>query len=213
MIFLLREIIQAALLVTALSTDALVAGFSYGVNNVKIPLKSALVINAVCGALLALSIFFGTLLNSVMPPGTAAGISFTLLFGLGLIKLFDGFIKRMIKSGKAFGNFKFKLLNLNFILHVYAEPEQADIDASRILSPKEAVTLAAALSLDGLSVGFGVGLVGANPLLVVGLSRIFDFAAIMLGVLFGRRVADKLSIDLSWLSGVLLIVLAVLRLT
>jgi len=148
-----------------------------------------------------------------MPPAVAAWIGFSILFVLGVTKLFDSFIKRMIKSGKLFSKIKFKLFSLNFILHVYAEPEQADIDASRILSPKEAVYLAVALSLDGLSVGFGAGLSGANPVLVVGLSLIFGFLAVIFGALLGRRFAEKFSLDLSWFSGALLIILAVLRLT
>ena len=170
-------------------------------------------INIVCASLLAIALFFGSISRAVMPPAVAAWIGFSILFVLGVTKLFDSFIKRMIKSGKLFSKIKFKLFSLNFILHVYAEPEQADIDASRILSPKEAVYLAVALSLDGLSVGFGAGLSGANPVLVVGLSLIFGFLAVIFGALLGRRFAEKFSLDLSWFSGALLIILAVLRLT
>lgn len=207
------EILQAAILVIALSTDAFVASFSYGVNKVKIPFLSAQVINGVCGALLAVAIFLGTISRSVLSPSTATVISFTILLILGLTKLFDSFIKRIIKSGKLFNKIKFKLFSLNFILHVYAEPEQADIDASRVLSPKEAIYLAIALSLDGLSVGFGAGLTSANPILVVLLSLVMGFPAVVLGAFFGRRVAEKLLLDLSWLSGAMLIFLALMRLT
>lgn len=207
------EILQALLLVVALSTDAFVASFSYGVNKVKIPFLSAQVINAVCGALLAAAIFLGSISRSLLSPAVAAAISFTILFVLGLTKLFDSIIKRKIKNGKLFNKISFKLFSLNFILHIYAEPEQADIDASRILSPKEAVYLAVALSLDGLSVGFGAGLASANPVLVVLLSLVTGFPAVVLGAFLGRRISEKFSIDLSWLSGVMLIFLAFMRLT
>jgi putative sporulation protein YtaF len=210
--FLFVEFLQAAALVIAVSIDAFAASFGYGVNRVKIPFISAQVINIICASLLAAALFLGSISRSVLPPEAAAWIGFSILFILGVTKLFDSFIKRMIKSGKQFGKLKFKLFSLNFILHVYAEPEQADIDASRILSPKEAVYLATALSLDGLSVGFGAGLSGANPVMVIVLSVILCYLAIVSGAFLGRRVAEKLTLDLSWFSGALLIALAFLRL-
>ncbi|MCL2081399.1 MAG: manganese efflux pump, partial [Oscillospiraceae bacterium] len=136
-----------------------------------------------------------------------------ILLALGVSKLFDSFIKRAIKRGKTSGRLRFKLLNLNFILHVYAEPEQADVDDSRTLSPKEAVYLAAAMSLDGVSVGFGTGLSGAGIIPVAGMSLLLGYLAVVSGASLGRRVAEKITPDLSWLSGALLIILAVLRLT
>jgi putative sporulation protein YtaF len=207
------ELLQAAALAAAVSADAFAASFGYGVNKVKIPLSSVHVINIICASLLAAALFLGSVSRAVLPPAAAAWIGFSILFILGVLRLFDSFIKRLIKSGKLFGRIKFKLFSLNFILHIYANPEQADIDASRILSPKEAIYLAIALSLDGLSVGFGAGLSGASPIPAIGLSLIFCFLAVVSGAYLGKRVAEKLTLELSWLSGALLIILAVLRLT
>ena len=207
------ELLRAAALVTALSTDTFIACFGYGANRVKIPPVSAHVINLVCGILLMSAMLLGRASRGILPPRAAVWISFAILLALGVSKLFDSFIKRAIKRGRASGRLRFKLLNLNFILHVYAEPEQADVDDSRTLSPKEAVYLAAAMSLDGVSVGFGTGLSGAGIIPVAGMSLLLGYLAVVSGASLGRRVAEKITPDLSWLSGALLIILAVLRLT
>ena len=46
--------LDAILLVTALSMDAFVASFAYGTSKIKIPFKSAIVINVVCSSILGI---------------------------------------------------------------------------------------------------------------------------------------------------------------
>ncbi|MFR7949564.1 MAG: manganese efflux pump [Acutalibacteraceae bacterium] len=104
------------------------------------------------------------------------------------------------------------MFSLKFILDVYADPEKADRDGSRVLSPAEAASLAVALSLDGLAVGFGAALMQVNVLIVMLFSLAVGMLAVRLGGKIGNRAAQKLSFDLSWFSGALLIVLAILKL-
>jgi putative sporulation protein YtaF len=98
------------------------------------------------------------------------------------------------------------------MLNVYANPEEADINASKTLSPKEAVYLAIALSIDGLAVGFGAGLIAVNHLLVIVLAFLTDTIALTLGCRLGNKVVEKTVLNLSWLSGIVLIGLAFLKL-
>ena len=101
---------------------------------------------------------------------------------------------------------------MRFILNIYANPEKADSDHSRILSPSEAAYLVVALSLDNLAVGFGAGITDTSPILVVAFSLISDMLGVMLGCWLGNRITRKLKLDLAWLSGALLILLAFLKL-
>jgi len=198
------------MLVLALGIDAFVCSFSYGASKIKIPFKSVLVINIVCVTLLAIGLFLGAIINSFLSDGIADIIAFIILFGLGISKIFDSTIKQVIRKYNGIDkDFKFSLFNLSFILKIYADPKVADVDQSKELTPKEAMPLAVAIGLDGLSVGIGIGIAMINPLLILGLSRISDTIAIMLGAYLGNKIAKKVNFDLSWLSGIILIIIAI----
>lgn len=207
------NILEALLLVTALSMDAFVSSFAYGANKIKIPFKSVIVIDIICTSILAISIFLGIYVSPNIPELLTKTISFFILFILGIIKLFDGTIKILIrKYNKLHKKIKFSIFDLNFVLNIYANPQDADIDSSRILSPKESIYLAIALSIDGLAVGFGAGLTDINYFLIIIFSLLSHIIAIMLGCCLGNKIAEKSSLNLSWLSGLILIVLSILKL-
>ncbi|MFR2843702.1 MAG: manganese efflux pump [Acutalibacteraceae bacterium] len=65
-----------------------------------------------------------------------------------------------------------------------------------MLSPAEAASLAVALSLDGLAVGFGAALMQVNVLIVMLFSLAVGMLAVRLGGKIGNRAAQKLSFDL-----------------
>ncbi len=207
------SIIESFLLVAALSMDAFVSSFAYGTNKIKIPFKSVAVIAIVCSSFLAASIFLASFLNSFISEEITRILAFSILFLLGLAKFFDSTIKLYIKRHNQLNKeLKFSVFNLQFMLNVYANPEQADINASKTLSPKEAVYLAIALSVDGLAVGFGAGLVAVNHLLVILFAFVADTIALTLGCRVGNKVVEKTVLNLSWLSGIVLIGLAFLKL-
>lgn len=215
MIFLhiFLQALEALLLVAALSLDALVSGFAYGADRIKIPFSSVAIISAVCSGILAAALFLGRLIRGFLPGGLAAGICFAVLLILGLSKIFESGIKNAIRKHNGLDKkISFSALSLGFILHIYANPEEADKDRSKKLSPAEAVSLAIALSFDGLAVGLGAGISNVNAFMAIGFSLVTTMAFIMLGSFVGNRIARKISFDLSWLSGAILIVLAVMKL-
>lgn len=202
-------LLESLLIVTALSIDAFVSSFAYGTNKIKIPIKSILIINIICSLILAFSLFFGVLLRPLISQSLAQFVSFSILFILGITRLFDSTIKTLIrKYNNIEKKVEFSILDLKFILNVYANPEKADIDSSRIVSSKEAIFLAIALSLDSFAVGFGAGLSDVNHFQIIGFSLITDMFAIIFGCYFGNIIAKKFSLNLSWLSGLILIFLA-----
>jgi len=209
-------LLSSLLLVSALCLDALVAAFGYGANKIKIPFHSVLIINIICSAFLAASLFAGKAVSGFLSPTACKYICFSLLLLIGLIKLCDSFIKGYIRKKKTVSkSIRFKFFSLKFILNIYADPETADADMSKTLSMGEAAALAVALSIDSLAVGLGIGFEGANHWIyavMVALSLVTGVAAVIFGCFLGKKIAQKTPLNLSWLSGVILIGLAVSKL-
>ncbi|MCH5275543.1 MAG: sporulation membrane protein YtaF [Lachnospiraceae bacterium] len=204
---------EALFLSIALSLDAFVAGFSYGVNKIRIPWTSALVIDGICSFSLGASLLLGSFLKNWIPPQLTTVLCFTILFLLGLSKLLDGLTKTLIKKyGAISSNFHFSLCNFRFVLSLYADPEAADLDHSKTISPKEASSLAIALSLDGCAVGFGAALGNAGGYALFLCSLIVEALALFCGTALGNRAAKKLPFNAAWISGGILLLLAFLKL-
>ena len=205
--------VNAVLLVGALSIDAFVASFAYATSKIKIPFKSALIINVVSTTILGIALFFGSIVSRFIQSIFTTSICFTLLLMLGLAKLFDSTLKALLGTrGSLTRNYEFKVSDFRFFLKVYIDNTAADVDHSLILSPKESFSLALALSLDGLAAGFGAGLVSANFFQIILFSLIVNIVAILGGCFIGNKIAEKTELNLSWLSGVTLILLAFLKL-
>jgi Domain of unknown function DUF. len=110
-------------------------------------------------------------------------------------------------------NIKISFLGLDFDINIGIKKEENEIISSKILKLKEASSLSVALSLDGLAVGFGAALANANSIQIVAFSLISDMLAVMLGGFLGNKIAEKISFNLSWLSGIMLMILAFLKLS
>lgn len=205
--------VEAVLLVTALSVDAFVASVAYGTNKIKIPFHSAITINFVCTLLLGISLYFGSIVREIVPGNFVGLMGVIILLGLGVYQLFEGVAKNLIKKYlQSDKKIRFKLFDLRFALEIYVDKTKADFDQSRRLNAKEAFALGVALSVDGLAAGFGSGLGNINYSQILLFSLIFHMAAVWLGVWIGGKFAKKIKMDMSWVSGMILISLALLRL-
>jgi len=212
---LLQLFTEALMVSAACSTDSLVTGFAYGANKIKISLAAALVINLICCVTLGLSLFLGSVIGQYIPHTVTLAVCVTILCVIGVSKIFSSVIKNIIKKKNGINkDIKFSLFSLKFILNISAEPEAADADGSKTLSLKEAIPLAIALSLDGLAIGLGAGLTSASTLaylVIIGFALALGFIALPLGCLIGRKITSRASINLGWLSGLILIGLAVMK--
>lgn len=209
---ILFSLLEALLMVSALSLDTLVSGFAYGANKIKIPALSVFIINIICSMTLAVTLLFGHIVGSFIPKQLTTGICVFILVFLGISKIFDSAIKSLIRKYQGFQKvIRFSAFHLGFLLKIYANPEKADKDESKNLSSTEAVYLAVALSLDGLAVGFGAGMTDINILLITALSLLTGVIGILAGWHIGSKIAERITLDLSFLSGILLIVLALLK--
>jgi putative sporulation protein YtaF len=195
--------------IIALCIDAFAASFAYGIDKTKIPLIPSIVISAICTLALSLSVGIGSIIKQVIPIKLTGIICFIILFIIGVIKSFDSILKSYIqKKEESMGQIKMKISGLNFVLTVYADNIKADADHSKVLSSKEAIYLAVALSFDSLAAGLGFGLTDVSLIMIAVLSFVSNFIAISLGHLLGNFVKSASNADFSWLGGVILIILA-----
>lgn len=205
--------LQALAIAMSLSVDAFAASFAYGSNKIRIPMKSIQTINLICTAITAISLLAGNLLQPYISEKLAASVSFAILFILGVVKLLDSITKSIIRKHSNFRReLRFSLFNFRFLLRLYADPEKADVDLSKSLSTAEAASLAIALSFDGIAVGFGAALAGINAWIIIICSLFMGLLALYLGVFLGNRLSRNSAVNLSWLGGGLLIVMAVFKL-
>ena len=205
--------LQAVAVALSVSIDAFLVSFAYGCKKIKLPITSLHIINLICASMILLSFLIGSQIMQHIPAWVAQILSFSILFIIGIIKLFDSITKSIIRKHTELNKeIKFSVFNFKFILRLYADPEAADIDVSKSISPKEASWLALSLSLDGVAVGFSAAMIGVNGFALV-LSALFTgFMALLLGSKLGNRAADKLRFNISWVAGAMLIGLAVMQL-
>jgi len=206
-------ILELLILVVALSVDAFAASFVYGADRVKIPVSSVLLIAGISSGILFLSLGLGDRVEDWMPEGAVRHASFFLLFLLAVIKLFDSSVKSLIRRmgtihKKMDKRLKVSVFNLHLILSVYADVEKANPDDS-VLTPAEALSLGTALSLDSGLAGIGAGLVSGHLWTAVLFSMAANITAVAAGSRLGRLTARKINLNLSWISGLLLLLLAV----
>lgn len=203
--------LSAFLLVIAISIDAFAVSVTYGIRKIKIPLVSAMIISLTGTGFLLISLFCAKLFSSFLQESTCKILSIILLMIIGLTDLFQSTIKTYLRKNKGQANVSFSVFNISFAIDIFIDETKADRDNSKTLSAKEAVLLAIALSIDSLATGFSAGLSLSNIPLQIIFCFIAGIVFCLTGRLIGEKIQAKSRIDLSWLSGVMLIALAVTK--
>ena len=210
---MLFSIFQAFFLVLALSLDTFTAGVALGTQKIRLPFRSVLAISLTCSASLWLAISLGGWIGNWISPRTGAVIGCIILVMMGSVRLFDGVIKELLrrccenKEGMVFYR-----KNLKIFLQVCVDSAQADFNRSQSLSVPEAISLAAALSVDGLAAGVGAGILDVSHWLIFLIAMLINLFAVHLGCRTGIRFSRKHEQDISWVAGALLIVLGLIKL-
>ncbi len=197
------------LLVSALCLDTFVAGIAYGAGGIRLSHGQIAMVSGICSLCLGASLLFGTLLDSLIPEAFTKGICFYSLMFLGCLKLADSSIRQYLKRHKQVNkNFHFAFSQLRFLINIYSDPIEADVDKSLCLSWKEAVFFSLAMSIDSLVAGMMAAFLKISVPLTMAVAFLMGEAFIHLGLLLGRKISSRCPRDLSWLSGVLFLVLA-----
>ena len=197
----------------ALSLDTFTAGVALGTQKIMVPFRSVLAISLTCSASLWLAISLGGWIGNWISPRTGAVIGCIILVMMGSVRFFDGVIKELLrrccenKEGMVFYR-----KNLKIFLQVCVDSAQADFNRSQSLSVLEAISLAAALSVDGLAAGVGAGILDVSHWLIFLIAMLINLFAVHLGCRTGIRFSRKHEQDISWVAGALLIVLGLIKL-
>lgn len=202
-------IMPVLLFMFAVSIDSLTAGFSYGTSKVRIQPLSAVFLVFIPAVSITLMTRIGSLLFSFIPAHIFSVLSFLLLFFLACEKLIESLIRHLAgKYPNNVGNWAYKIKQVNIIFTIYFSPEDANKQDVQVLSAKEALFLSLALSLDSILASMAFSCQVSSLLFFFLLAVFFHFLLFMAGYMLGLLVSRKFSIDLSWLSGLFLLLLA-----
>lgn len=193
------------LLTAVLSLDTLFACMAYGIQKIKIPFRSALVMAAVGTCFLQISILARNFIGYLFPEEVIRYLGFAVLIIMGMLNIFQSLLKNIFRRDKTF---RLHISDFNFVLNICIDETKADLDRSKKLSVKEAFLLALTLSADSLLTGFSI----TADAVTFGLLSLFSFCLGVLAVLAGTKIGVRLcrgkERNLSWLSGMILIGIA-----
>lgn len=197
------------LFLTAVSIDSLTAGLTYGAGRVHIKPPAYFILTGIPAAFVAAANRISSHIALLFPPSVLPVLSFILLALIGLSKLSETLIRRLARRRPSLRrNWGCRIKQIHIVFTVYLSPEDANKDDLQVLSPKEALLLSLALSLDSVLAGMAFS---AGPLSFAAIfcpAALFNLLFFSAGYGFGHLVSAVLHIDLSWISGLFLLLLA-----
>lgn len=197
------------LFLTAVSLDSLTAGFSYGTKKVRIELLSLVLLSCVPSVFITAASSAASLIGLFFPTGILPLLSFVILFLIGSAKLLESLLRHLAKKRPGLiGNRGYQIKQMHIIFTVYLSPEEANQTDLQVLSAKEAWLLSLALSLDSVLAGMAFTTSAIAPLTLLSTAIFFHLLLFLAGYALGRLLSHILRIDLSWLSGLCLLLLA-----
>lgn len=205
-------ILHIFLLVIALCLDTFVASAAYGTNQVTLSHRQITLFNGICSFCLGVSLLFGTLLDSWIPETFTKRICFFSLLLLGCVRLFDSAIREYLRHHKfVHKNASFHFSHLCFIIDIYGDPMEADADRNKSLSWKELFFFSMAMSVDSLFAGTMAAFMKISIPLTVAIAFVMGEVFTYLGLYLGKRISSRCPKDLSWIGGILFLILAVVK--
>ena len=215
------------LLAFAVSLDSLGVGVTYGLRNIRIPLKSVLVIAFCSGAVMFISMEIGTGLAALLPVEVANTIGAAILIGIGFWALYSS---QGAKNGRvevddnhqshpdqAVDTLSKKVLAIEIkrfglVIQILKKPVMADVDRSGTITIGEAILLGCALSLDALGAGLAAAMIGLSlwtaPLVIAIMSAAFLLTGLRIGFRFQQTTLLR---RLHYIPGSLLILIGLSR--
>lgn len=199
-------------LVSALCIDTFVAGAAYGSSGIGLSFRQITVINLICSLCLGISLSFGSLLDSRIPEHFTKEICFFSLLFLGCLKLADSSIRQYLRCHEAINK---KILlgfsQLRFVIRIYSDPVEADADKNHSLSWKELFFFSIAMSIDSLIAGTMAAFLKIPILLTMGAAFLIGMLFLYLGLFLGQKIHSRCPKELSWISGLLFIIMAIAK--
>lgn len=226
---MLSHILALTLLAFAVSLDSFGVGITYGLRQVKIPLLSIVIISALSGVVIGISMQVGVLLAHFVSPAIASVVGAIILIVMGMWSLIQILVQKEkdqvlepVKAKKIEKSpqlpmerqvFSLEIRKFGLVIQILRTPSSADVDKSGSISGYEAMWLGIALSLDAFGAGLGAALLGFSPLSTSLVIALFSGTFLVMGMNAGFRFATK-----SWtrhmtaLPALMLIVMGIMKL-
>ncbi|GKV66683.1 MULTISPECIES: sporulation membrane protein YtaF [Sporosarcina] len=183
------------------SIDNFGVGLSYGVQRVRIPALSNLLIAVICFVFSLLGIVSGVWLAELLPGILPDLIAFAVLSVIGLRIMVIALSQQKKRN--------------NGVLN---EPEKMDFDGSSHISLGEALLLGVALSANALTNGIGAGLLELSALAIALSAAAGSYLTLWIGVALGVKLSGlrigRMTVGQfgTFMSGVIILLIACTRL-
>lgn len=209
---MILNLFSLILLAIAVSIDGFWGGFAFGLRKIKISPFSLLLVSSWSVICTMIVMFIGKSLKNIISFEWARIIGAGLLFLLGILTLREGYKqkKEHLECKRNFISYDIKFRDLIKILR---NPILADIDNENDIKPAESTVLGLAVAMDASIAAFTVSLLGLSPILTPFLFGLTHYILIGSGNYIARQtITGHFSQKFSMLPGLILIVLAILRL-
>lgn len=183
--------------------DNLGIGVSYGLQKIRIPFLSNLLIAAMSLLATALAMITGTFLSQVFPLANLIGA--LLLIALGIWIAFGKILHRNL-SPFIYNRSKI----IRFLIDMINNPEKADRNTNGVISLNEAIIVGISLSLNCIVTGLGAGLSGLSVIPVTISVFVFSLITLFVGYELGTQANSWRLGHLSQIiSGILLVAIGI----
>lgn len=200
------------LMVVALSVDIFAACTAYGASGIILSAKQIAVLNGICSLCLGIALVLGGLIDCWIPERFTKGICFYSLIFLGGVKLADAGLRHYRKHHKNIHrDICFGIAQLRFVVSIYCDPLEADADQNHSLSWRETIFFSLAMSIDCLITGVMAAFMKLPVLLTIAALFLIGEAAAIGGLWVGKKINNHCSRDISWIGGVIFVLLAVMK--
>jgi putative sporulation protein YtaF len=207
-------IVSIVILAISLSLDALGVGIVYGLKRIKIPFTSKLLICVFSIIYAGMALIFGKALSIILAPFFAKLLGIIVLVLMGIWIIIQALLKEGSDNSTEQTLWKIVIKSLGITIQVIRNPIEFDIDKSGAIDTPESLLLGLALSVDAIGVGIGSALTGFYSPLIPFAIGLFQMFFLYIGTYLGEKVnlPNRISKKaLSLLPGILLIILALIR--
>jgi putative sporulation protein YtaF len=190
------------ILVIAVTIDMFIMSISCGIDRIKIPIKSAVVISIVGTIIMAIALYCSNIVSMYIPRKVGLGICCTVLCAMGIMNI----AKWIVEKRHAYREIKSTLQKGVSMWDVFVCGSYADCDHSKDISISEALSVSILMSLDTLICGVATGS-DLNVAVVLVSTFVLQTLAVLVGSSIGRNFS-KIP-DISIFGGILLIILGI----
>ncbi len=209
--------LQCFLIALAISIDSFSVGIAYGIKNIKVPLRSILILDVISITLLSIGFFAGNVLTRYMPSLLTNILGACILFIIGLWYVVQGWLNYKYPKERTKEAVSIAMISINSLgiaINIMRDPSRVDLDISGVIDTREAILLGFALAADSLAVGLVVALSSLTMiLLTLLLVGILNLLLLKTGINFGKKYLSYQFRDkTAFIPGIILITLALIRL-